>query len=129
MITKDQLKGGGLPPGTYLLEIRKAEPKSGTSQAGRAWECLNLTCAVVEPEDKADRLTFLSVFYDKTMGDLITVGLGKSLDAIFGKDDKIDAANLIAQLVGGFVRLRLGVNAKGFNTIEEVMAPAKEADV
>lgn len=124
-ITKDQLtkSSSALPVGEYLLEITNAKDVGGIGQNGKPWEKVNLTLKVLEPKEHANRVMFAGTWYDATLGNI----LGAKLDSVFGKSNDIDKDKLIATLPGIFFKAKVGIDAKGYNTIASVLKEKEES--
>lgn len=126
---KDLEKSSCLPVGEYQLEVINAAHKTGIGKvSGKPYECFNLETEVVTPESEQGRKFFMTVFPDKALAKLITVGLGKSLDEIFGKNDSLAPEKVVELLRGQFLRCRLGIkerNGEDRNEVAEMLPPEK----
>lgn len=125
MITKSQLtekKYTIYSPGIYEWEVMNAEHIEGMD--GKSSR-LKLNLKFISPEDMEGKPLTTSVFYDSKLGDLISIGLGKSMDSLFGKDEGIDEEKLVSVLKGSFFKGRLGVK-NGFNNIVEILPSQEE---
>lgn len=128
-ITREQLTAGkAYPVGKYELEIKETDHVEGTSAKGK-WEKLVLKCEIVSPDTLAGRRFTTGIWYDAMLGKIITVGMGKSLDDIFGKDNAIDREKLRDLMRGQFITVRLGIDQKGYNNIAEVLPPEDDIKV
>lgn len=130
MITRNMLtdkkKFDPYPVGDYEWSIENAEYVSEISKStGNPYEKVKLYLKFIGGKLDGKPLT-TGFFFDSNLGDLITIGLGKKLDDVFGKGDSVDGDKLCASLKGGFFKGTLGIK-NGYNNIVKVLPSVEES--
>lgn len=121
---KDLESPNTYPVGEYEFEIKGAEMVTGVGRDDKPWKQVVVKTIIISPEKLAGKFYTFRLFLDNRLGKMITVGLGKSLDDVFGKNDQIDDSKLIDVLNGSFFKARLGVK-NGYNEIVEFLSSSE----
>lgn len=124
------------PVDDYELEIENVENLTFTKKDGSTGNKCRLFTTIVSPESLSSRKFTTSLFYDKQFLRIVEAVTGKSekesIDMIFdgpGPDAKIDLGKVKGALRGQFIKVRLGIDGAGYNSIAKVYEKTQEEPV
>lgn len=80
-------------------------------------------CLIREPKDKDGQKFTAGMFYDAKITKLL-LACGKTLDDVFGSDDKLETNKLFSILTGNIITMRIGLK-DGWNVVADIIEEKK----